>query len=249
MHTPLQGLRVITTRPEHLAQRLVDPLRAAGAEVINLPLLAIQPLELTAEQKQWLLDLDLFQKVVVISPTAAQQLLMRLDDYWPQWPVGIEWFSVGAGTAEFLAEQNLEVSYPQSGDKSEDLLELPALQDISGEKVLLVKGEGGREVLASSLVSRGASVKVLPLYRRLGHPLNSDQLAQLKASSYQALVITSGQALAEYIKQLPEADRSRQLLVPSERLANQAREAGFLHVTNSQGAGADAILQALIKTT
>lgn len=247
MQAPLKGLRVVTTRPEHLAERLVGPLLEAGAEVVNLPLLAIQPLQLLPEQKQYLLDLDLFQKVVVISPTAAQQLLMRLDEYWPQWPVGINWYSVGSGTAQILEEEGLRVHYPATGDKSEDLLHLADLQDLAGQKLLLVKGQGGRELLHDTLVSRGASVKVLPLYERVGSHLSEPELAQLRSGNHEALVITSGDALQEYIKWVSGTNKELHLLVPSERLAIQAHDAGFTRVTNTQGAGAEAILQALIK--
>lgn len=247
MLKPLEGLKVLTTRPENLAPRLVEPLLQAGAQVSNLPLLAIEPLELTPEKKQWLLDLDLFQKVIVISPTAALQLLERLDDYWPQWPVGIDWFSVGAGTAQKLEDQGLTVSYPATGDKSEDLLQLPELQELTGQKVLLVKGQGGRELLHDSLVSRGASVKVLELYSRIKPRLNQKQLTELKSGSQQVIVISSGEALQQYIEFTVGGNNNLYLLLPSERLEIQAREAGFTQVINSRGAGAQAVLQALIK--
>lgn len=247
MLQPLDGLQVLTTRPDNLAHRLVDPLLEAGAEVTNLPLLAIEPLELTPEQKQWLLDLDLFHKVIVISPTAAQQLLSRLDDYWPQWPVGVDWFSVGAGTAQKLEDEGLSVGYPSTGDKSEDLLQLPELQDLTGQKLLLVKGQGGRELLHETLVSRGASIKVLELYSRIKPRLSEKQINQLKSGNQQVIVITSGEALQQYIEFTQRGNRHLHLVLPSERLATQAREAGYTQVINSRGAGAEAVLKALIK--
>ncbi|SFC31635.1 uroporphyrinogen-III synthase [Marinospirillum celere] len=241
----LEGLQVLTTRPEQQATRLVAPLQKAGIEVTNIPLLAIQPLTLTPQERQGLLDLDHFQKVVVISPSAAQLLLEKLDDYWPQWPVGVDWFTVGAGTASLLEQAGLSVQFPASGDKSEDLLQLPALQELSGEKLLLVKGQGGRPLLEATLVSRGAQVRVLELYTRVRPRLNQQQLQALNSDVYQAVVITSGEALQQYIEFTEEVDKKRPLLLPSYRLEKQARELGFTRAINTGGAGADAILAGL----
>jgi uroporphyrinogen-III synthase len=243
----LDGLRVLTTRPENLASRLVEPLVQAGAEVENIPLLEIEPLELQPKQRQALIDLDHYQKVVVISPTAADQLLQRLDDYWPQWPVGVDWFSVGAGTARKLEDQGLNVSYPATGDKSEDLLQLPELQDLAGQKLLLVKGEGGRKLLYDTLVSRGASIQVLELYSRIKPRLSQKQIHGLQSESWPVIVISSGEALQQYIEFTDGSNYHLHLLLPSERLVTQAREAGFTQVINSQGAGPQAVLEALLK--
>ncbi|WP_114416811.1 uroporphyrinogen-III synthase [Marinospirillum perlucidum] len=244
---PLAGLNILTTRPDKLAGRLVGPLQSAGAEVSNIPLLAIEPLELAPRQRQALLDLDQFQKVVVISPSAADQLLQRLDDYWPQWPVGVEWFSVGAGTARQLEKEGLQVNYPETGDKSEDLLLLPQLQDLDQKKLLLVKGAGGRPLLYDTLVSRGARVEVLELYQRVKPRLNRQQLDDLNHGPQQILVISSGEALQQYIELTQGGRKSVHLVLPSFRLEKMAREAGFDRVINSQGAGAEAVIQALSK--
>lgn len=91
----IQAVKILTTRPEAMAERLVLPLQAAGYQVSNVPLLAIEPLVLAPQQRQWLIDLDQFSRVVVISPSAADVLLEALEDYWPQWPVGLSWYTVG----------------------------------------------------------------------------------------------------------------------------------------------------------
>lgn len=247
MAGPLQGWKLLTTRPEPLAARLLEPLHAAGAQAKNIPLLELQPLELLPEQRQWLLDLDLFHKVVVISPSAARFFLDALDEFWPQWPVGLDWFTVGAGTAKTLQAAGIEASFPSQGDKSEDLLTLPALQHLHEQKLLLVKGQGGRTLLEETLVSRGAQVKALELYQRLRPRLNHQQLAELNTGDYDAIVITSGEALQQYIEFTQGTPKKRLLLLPSHRLEIQAREAGFVDLINTGGAGADAILKSLLE--
>ncbi len=238
-----------------MAERLVLPLQAAGYQVSNVPLLAIEPLALQPAQKQWLLDLDQFHRVVVISPSAADVLLETLEDYWPQWPVGVNWYTVGQGTKFRLHNAGIAAACPEQGDKSEDLLQHPDLQQLTGEKILLAKGRGGRDLLHTSLTARGAKVSVLPLYERVKPKLNPQQLARLLTGDHQILVVTSGESLLQYLafmqmqfkhQQTLEAELNRcWLLVPSYRIEKQANKLGFNTVINTNGAGADAILVAI----
>lgn len=253
------SIKILATRPEAMAERLVLPLQAAGYQVSNVPLLAIEPLALQAQQKQWLIDLDLFRRVVVISPSAADVLLDVLDDYWPQWPVGVNWYTVGQGTKLRLEQAGIEAVCPEQGDKSEDLLQHPDLQQLAGEKVLLAKGVGGRDLLYDTLTARGAKVSILPLYERVKPKLRPEQLDELLAGNHQVLVVTSGESLLQYVAfvqaRFLQASTNLQaleqqlnrcwLLVPSYRIEQQARQLGFNAVVNTDGAGAAAILAAI----
>lgn len=250
-----KALKILVTRPEAMAERLVVPLQKAGYQVDNVPLLAIKPLALSPQQKQWLLDLDHFNRVVVISPSAADVLLETLEDYWPQWPVGLSWYTVGQGTKVRLAKAGIEASYPSQGDKSEDLLLLQDLQQLANEKILLVKGKGGRDLLLDTLTARGAKVSVLHLYERVAPKLTKQQLERLETGDHQILVVTSGDSLSQYLAfikarftdpQILEQQLNRcWLLVPSYRIEQQARQLGFNAVINTDGAGAEAILAAV----
>jgi uroporphyrinogen-III synthase len=251
-HRPV---RVLSTRPLAQAERLLLPLRDAGYEAENIPLLAIEPLELEPVQRQCLLDLDQFHKVVVISPSAAATLLDQLEDYWPQWPVGVDWFTVGAGTHDALLQAGISARYPKTGDKSEDLLLLPELQQLAGEKLLLVKGVGGRSVLEEILVGRGARVTPLPIYARVKPRLQLQQIESLLQGDFAVRIITSAESLLQYAEFAATPDFNaglvheqwleQPLLVPSYRIEQQAKSMGFRKVFNSDGAGADAIIKLL----
>lgn len=251
------GLKILTTRPEAFAERLVLPLQQAGYQVVNQPLLALQPLELKPQQQQWLLDLDNFQRVVVVSPSAVVLLLEHLENYWPQWPVGIAWYTVGQGSQLSLAQAGIQASYPTTGDTSEDLLQHQDLQQLKGEKVLLVKGLGGRDLLKDTLSARGARVSVLHLYARVLPQLDKSAQYELLHGEQEVLVVTSGDALHNYVQlvkaeftqqqQLTQALSRRWLIVPSARVAQQAQALGFTRVVSSAGAGAAAIVTAIQK--
>lgn len=251
----IQAVKILTTRPEAMAERLVLPLQAAGYQVSNVPLLAIEPLVLAPQQRQWLIDLDQFSRVVVISPSAADVLLEALEDYWPQWPVGLSWYTVGKGTKVRLQQAGIEACCPEQGDRSEDLLLHQDLQHLAGEKVVLAKGVGGRDLLYNTLTARGAKVSILPLYKRVKPKLGPAQLALLLAGDHQVLVVTSGESLLQYLSfiqaKLTDPQEVKQqlnrcwLLVPSYRIEQQARQLGFSLVINTKGAGAEAILAAI----
>lgn len=164
----MSGWRLLLTRPDEECAALAASLGEAGVHSSSLPLLAIDPLEETPEQRTLMLDLDRYCAVVVVSKPAARLGLERLDRYWPQ-PPQQTWCSVGAATAAILEAYGLDVTYPEQGDDSEALLALPAFQDslrVHDPKVLIMRGEGGREFLAERLRGQGVQVDYLPLYRR-----------------------------------------------------------------------------------
>jgi len=109
----------------------------------------------------------------------------------------LPWFSVGAATAQVLADQGLDVHYPPSGDDSEALLALPALREAiarTDARVLILRGEGGRELLAERLREQGASVDYLELYRRFLPAYDPGVLMQrIQLERLNGLVVSSGQ--------------------------------------------------------
>lgn len=248
-------LKLLSTRPVHLAERLTQPLASAGLEVTNIPLLELKPLALTPAQKSWLLDLDNFDVVIVVSPSAVEILMDELTNYWPQWPVAQSWFTVGAGSSLSLDSYGIQATYPTTGDTSEDLLQLAELHNCANKKVLLVKGEGGRDVIFNALTAQGAAVSVLPMYTRVIPALSAEQLNTMFHGEHQAVILTSAAALENYANlatqnlvselALEQLKHTIQLLLPSHRVEKIAQELGFKNTINTQGAGAEAILAAI----
>ena len=118
----LNGRRILICRPEPEASRLASRFRAAGADVHILPLIDREPLPETPERRTLILSLDEFSHVIAVSPFAARLLLEEVDTWWPQVPMGIRWYGVGAGTAAVLAEHGLSPRRPPEGWTSEALL-------------------------------------------------------------------------------------------------------------------------------
>ncbi|MCO7593424.1 MULTISPECIES: uroporphyrinogen-III synthase [Pseudomonas] len=244
--------RLLLTRPEEDCQALAQSLAAAGIASSCLPLLAIEPVVLDARQGQRLANLRDYQAIIVVSKPAARLLLEQLAGAGLP-PPRRGWFTVGAATARILQDQGLLVDFPADGDDSEALLALPVLGEaiaaVATPRVLVVRGVGGRELLAERLGEQGASVDYLELYRRqLPDYPEGTLVRRIEAERLNGLVVSSGQGL-EHLLRLAGADWPRlarvPLFVPSPRVAEQARAAGAQQIVDCRGASAAALLAAV----
>ena len=157
---------VLVTRPAGQADVLLARLQDAGFDAVHAPALAICPLPLTSAQQRLLMDVDHHHAVFFVSPNAARLGVAALGDLWPQWPVGVHWLAVGDATAAILRAAGLPAASPADGFNSEAVLTLPCLQSLAEKKVLILRGDSGRELFADTLRARGAQVQTLALYRR-----------------------------------------------------------------------------------
>ena len=248
----MTGWRLLLTRPAAESAQLAASLAAAQVFSCSLPLLEIEALSETPEQRALILALERYCAVIVVSKPAARLGVQLLDRYWPQPPLATKWFAVGAGSAGILTEHGLTVSFPACADASEALLDMPELAAalaVHSPRVLIMRGEGGRELIAERLRGQGVTVDYLQLYRRNLPAYGSAALLELvMAQRLNALLASSGAGLTHLI-QLAGADWPRLaqlvLLVPSARVAEQARAAGAENVVDCRGASATALLAAL----
>lgn len=228
---------MVVTRPKQHAQELMDELQASGLEVRHQPLIEITPLEdddstQAIRIRQVILNLDNYHAVIAISQNAAESGITWLQNYWPQMPVGIQWFAVGPTTAEVLRQEDLSVQQPETDFSSEGLLALESLHadQVKDKKILILRGVGGRETLAKVLRDRGATVEYAELYMRHPKTLSASDWNQV-LDNRPLVLFSSGQALSIAEEQVPElAMRVRAILVPSSRVAEQAKKQGYPEV-------------------
>jgi uroporphyrinogen-III synthase len=244
--------RVLVTRPAGQSDALLAALESRGFTAEHLPMLAIEPIDpLPGAQRQRLLDLDRYDHLIFISANAARIGLERIDEFWPQLPLGQRYWAVGASTAAVLADAGLAAESPPGDMSSEGLLAMPGLAAPQGQRVLLVKGEGGRELLERALRARGAEVDTLCCYRR-GPAGNDPRRVQalLAGPGIDIILISSGEGLALLSGLLQPRERTNLadtalLVVPSPRVATQAQELGWQHIVCAENASDDAMLAAI----
>jgi uroporphyrinogen III methyltransferase/synthase len=192
MTRPLASRRFLITRPENQSAHLAQLLREAGATPLLAPMIAIAPTEQQHELQAVLQRLGDFDLAVFVSPTA----LDVIGELVQPWPVELAVAVVGPASRErALALGMLEVISPDNQFDSEGLLQQPALQQLSGKRVVLFRGNGGRELLTDTLRARGATVEVVEAYRRLSPSLNHEQVLALLAEGCDGVIVTSSEAV------------------------------------------------------
>lgn len=240
---------VLICRPGERGEALAAALREKGESVESLNVMRLEALPETPEMRRIWLDIDQYHKIIVISPFAAVCLGEALDRYWPQLPVGIDYFSVGSATASTLYDQlgvRVHVPSPTAGeDTSEALLALASLQQLDHQRILLVAGEGGRPLLAEALAERGAKVTRVAVYQRTLQPLAPALQARLFSGNYRALIVTSSELLEHLAKWCNQAALNQPLIVSSRRLATLAGILGFCDLKVASGATPAALIAAL----
>jgi uroporphyrinogen-III synthase len=240
---PLRGLSVLVTRPKAQAQSLVEQINQLGGRAILLPLLDIRAVENPALLHQQLAHLSDFDLAIFISPNAVQYGMEAIAAAHAALPKKIA--TIGASSAQRLREfgvQNVLVPLLQSD--SEALLALPELRDMQGQRVMILRGDGGRELLGDTLKARGASVEYASCYQRSAAAVT---LADVLRDPPDVITVTSSEALI-YLRALLDSHLAllaTPLLVPHARIANLATQQGWQNVTLT-GAGDAGLLATLI---
>lgn len=245
-------LPVLVIRPATQAADICSALAAMDCEVIRHPMLEIKALAETPAIKSQFMNIDSYDVVIVISSNAAEIGLSHMDQYWPlgqfnvSGPLGIDWVAIGPVTARVMREQGLDVKIPASRFDSESALIMPELENVAGKKVLIWRGVGGREKLASTLRERGAEVFYSELYERLV-PDYDDQQWQQALAQQPLLMVSSGQGLEAIVSQQPRiADKIRGIIAPSQRVAELAESLGVTQIEMADSA-LDADMLAAVK--
>ncbi|CAH0991812.1 Uroporphyrinogen-III synthase [Sinobacterium norvegicum] len=240
--------KVLITRPEGQADGLADAVTAAGFEAKVVPVMAIDAL--TEQQLRpainGVLDLDNYQHIIFISTNAVRYGMGLVDQYWPQWPERVRWHAIGKATAEALQRFDIDAELNGESNNSEALLANPSLQQLSGQKVLIFRGQGGREHLAEVLRQRGAAVDYAEVYCRRAAIENRESLQQALAESVDVIVAASADSVKNLL-QLAEKQSILEipLVVPSARVAMIATTAGFVRVLIAANAGSAAVIAQL----
>ncbi len=251
----------LINQAESFSQRVT----AMGRTVVRFPLLEIHPLTDYSAFDLLLADLSAYALVAFVSPNAIQATFARLKNNWHNRPMQIPIAVMGTGSLAALDElgittANTTIYYPRNPDRtdSETLLDELDIDALRHKKVLIIRGETGRELLADALRSKGIDVAQIAAYRRTAPEftlLRQDQLGRLLQTQNQ-WVITSSEALQtllSWTKQLEQQPgfhgivaklQQQHLILPHVRIAETAKNCGFQSITLT-GSGDEHLLVAL----
>lgn len=247
----LEGKQILVTRPVHQAENLVMLLESAGATAIRLPTIAIEEQANNRHIKATLANISQFDWVIFISANAVNFALHANGGKIPGLN-DVRVVAIGKASANALKIQGIAVSLsPENGFSSETLLVSRSLQDIKGQRFLIVRGEGGRELLAMTLRDRGAHVEYLEVYRRVVPAIDCSAVALMLAKNkLNVITVSSGEILQNLLFMLGEkthaALRELPLVVVSDRVRQIAANMGFKRIIMAKNPSDLAIIEAVI---
>jgi uroporphyrinogen-III synthase len=158
----LTGIGVLVTRPEHQAHHLCHLIAAEGGAPVRYPALVIKPRSDRAAVRAAIGPADRYDLIIFISANSVRFGADFLDQ-----KRDVRIAAVGQPTAAALNAAGYRVSImPAEGAGSDELLSMPEMAQISGQRVLIMRGSGGRELLAEVLTARGAQVQYAEVYTR-----------------------------------------------------------------------------------
>jgi uroporphyrinogen-III synthase len=235
MKLPLAGRGVVVTRPAHQAAPLAALIAAAGGKPILFPTIEI----VAAGDLKPLLELidrlEEFDIAIFVSPNAVTQA-MSLARARRELPPRLELAAVGRGSVRELERFGVSRAMAPAQFDSEGLLDLPEIRDVAAKRIVIFRGEGGREVLGDTLQARGASVEYAECYRR-GRP-DTDAGPLLRAwqqRELHAITVTSSEGLRNLFALVGASGepqlRATPLFAPHPRIGQAARELGCAAVT------------------
>jgi uroporphyrinogen-III synthase len=250
----LKDAHVLITRPVHQAENLAKLVEQAGGIAVRFPCLQITGMNLDFEATDIARKLSNAQWLIFTSPNAVNFALQanggKISQFFTKHIAAI-----GSGTAKALEHAGLRVDLlPETGFDSEALLATPAFRHVHGQEIIIVRGRGGRDVLANVLSERGAIVDFLEVYKREMPDIDNTQVLDLlKQRKLDGIVITSGEALKNLLVLIGSGYWERLFSIPlitiSQRLQTLAADLGFTRTSVTQNPSDNAMLDALIAVT
>lgn len=229
---PLRGRRVVVTRRPEQSGELCRALADLGAEVLELPTLAIAPPADCGPLDDALRRLSAFDWLVFTSANAVTSVRDRLAALRLESPARPpRGASVGAATTtacrEALPWLQVELQ-PEADFRAEGLLAAFERVEVAGRFVLVPLSERARDVLVSGLAARGARVEAPVAYRNVAPPGLAERYAQLERAGFDLLVFASPSAIENLAAAVGEpALRGRAAAVIGPVTEQAARRAGL----------------------
>ena len=251
MTKALMDCRVLVARPDIGGEDLCKAIAAEDGFAVHFPSIAFAPPADEAQFLQMVQAMGDQAWIIFNSPQSVRATIPAMRKAWPYFPETTRFAAVGAGTARTLKEAGYIVNViPEREWSSEGLMAMPEFQDVAGQKVMVVRGEGGREYLERVLNERQAVVSSCLAYQRVvpevadnicASVLQDNKINAIAAGSFATvnnLKLLLGQHDWPHLSTIP-------ILVMSERVKKLAAELGFQTIWVTEQASNDAAIATL----
>ncbi|NMP30724.1 uroporphyrinogen-III synthase [Thalassotalea sp. M1531] len=238
---------LLITRPEPQASQLASKLSSAGYRAICQPLFTYESKD-KISHLQSLLSSNNQPILIFVSKAAVDFAEQTLPIN--QWSAS-HCIAVGTATRDALNSYGVQQVITPEYHDSEGILALPELSHIDGQSIIIVRGNGGRELIAQQLSERGATVTYFESYQRKWLTLPKDTASNWLEQQVKAIWITSNAILESVVQLTEDNDNYWQntclWFVASERIATNAKQLGLKHVVCTHGASDTVFINALNK--
>ena len=206
---PLFGKRIVVTRTREQASQLSAQLRDLGAEVLEIPTIAVQPPADPDPLAKACANIEAYAWLVFTSPNGVSAFFAALDAAGKDCRAlhQAKVATIGPATGQAVAQRGVKPDVVARTFVAEGLLEALAAYDLDGAKVLLPRAAQAREVLPETLASRGAQVEVAPAYETVALTDSAKTLKQAMADGFDAVTFTSSSTVTNFLALLDQADK------------------------------------------
>jgi uroporphyrinogen-III synthase len=228
----LNDAGIVITRPARQAAGLAREIALLGGRPLVFPAIVILPPADVAALRAVQGDLARYDVAIFVSANAVEYGVGDPS----AWPASILTLAPGPGTAAALAAVGIaNASVPATTMDSEGLLALPQLLDVTGKRIVIFRGSGGRELLRTALEARGATVVQVECYRR-AKPQNgaAGLIDAWREKRVDAVTLTSGEGLDNLWTILGNEGRAHLVatpaFVPHASIGERAKELGLREI-------------------
>ncbi len=205
-HLPLFGKRIAITRTREQASVLREELAALGAEVIEIPTIAIRPPDSWEPLDSAIRRLEEFHYLLVTSANGVNHFLARLEAAGRDSRAlkGLTIGAIGPATAAEFARAGVKVDLLPKEYVAEGLLAALGERDLRGKAFLIPRARVARDVVPRALEERGARVEVVEAYQTVLPDLSQQERARLLTPPPDAITFTSSSTAANFAKLVGE---------------------------------------------
>ena len=197
-------IALISTRPRGTNVQLSDDLKNSEIKLLSFPLTEIHPLNNYQIFDGVIENIKTYQHIIFISTNAVHFFLERVKKLSLQIPKNLIFSSIGPTTKLLLQKKlSVDVHSPIKTFDSEHLLKEKIYNNVEGQKILIIRGEGGRETLKNALEEKGATVNYGECYVRKYVDIDLNQLkSDLVNYHHQFILFSSTNSAKHFINQL-----------------------------------------------
>ena len=201
-------IALISSRPQGANVQLSDDLKNSEIKLLSFPLTEIHPLDNYQIFDGVIENIKTYQHIIFISTNAVHFFLERVKKLSLQIPKNLIFSSIGPTTKLLLQKKlSVDVHSPIKTFDSEHLLKEKIYNNVEGQKILIIRGEGGRETLKNALEEKGATVNYGECYVRKYVDIDLNQLKNdLVNYHHQFFLFSSTNSAKHFIHQLSKVD-------------------------------------------